>query len=166
MADETLNLLCLVCGEPSYLTEAPDECPKCGDVGTPADLDETATVTLTKHELRILTFWADAYARLWGRVGYDPSNRMSLTLKTIFDRLSMQTDTPLSFSQDLADLRMEINQKYGNAAELILFDGAGRCMECQAQLDVMNEESLFNHRCGVLDELPAADDEDTPPYSS
>lgn len=157
----------MVCGEPSYLTEAPDECPHCGDIGTPADLDETATVTITKHELRILTFWADAYARLYSRMGWDPSDRMSLTLKTILDRISMQTDTPLSFSQDIADFRQGVAQKYGTELDAVFFDSTGRCMECNEQLDALDDnESLFAHRCGVSDELPAADEEGTPPHSS
>lgn len=166
MADETLNLLCLVCGEPSYLTEAPDECPRCGDISTPADLDQTATITLTKQELRILTFWSDAYARLGARMGWDPSDRMALTLKTIFDRISMQTDTPLSFLQDMANLRNDMAMKFGTSFELILFDGAGQCMECNAPLDELDEESMFNHRCGVSLELDAPEDDDTPPFSS
>ena len=167
MAEETLNLLCLVCGEPSYVTEAPDECPNCGDIGTPADLDKTATVTLTKHELRILTFWAEAYARLYARMGYDPSNRMALTLKTIFDRISMQTDTPLTLMQDVANIRSEMAEKFGDTVDLVLFDGSGTCLECGSPLNALDDESLFAHKCGAsLDELPAPDEDGTPPFSS
>jgi hypothetical protein len=158
----------MVCGEPSYIDAdtAPDECPHCGDIGTPANLDETATVTLTKHELRILTFWADAYSRLYSRMGLDPSDRMVLTLKTILDRLSMQTDTPLSLSQDLANIRTEMMDKFGDAAELVVFDASGRCVECDAVLDMFDSESLFEHNCGVpRDQLPASE-EDLPPFSS
>lgn len=161
-----MNLLCLVCGEPSYVTEAPDACPHCGDIGTPADLDNTATVTLTKHELRILTFWADAYARLYQRMGMDPTGRMSSTLKTVFDRLSMQTDTSLSFMQDMADVRSSMAEKFGNSVDLILFDGNGRCMECNEQLDVTDDQALFNHHCAGIGELPVTDEDSTPPYSS
>lgn len=157
----------MVCGEPSYVTEAPSECPHCGDVSTPADLDETITISITKHELRLLTFWSEAYARLYSRMGWDPSDRMSATLKTLRDRLAMQTDTPLSLVQDLADLRLEVAQKFGDTADLILFDGDGRCMECNQQLNMLDDEALFAHTCGVPDdELPATDEEDTPPYSS
>lgn len=167
VADETLNLLCLVCGEPSYLTEAPSECPHCGDIGTPADLDKTVSVTLTAHELRILTFWAEAYSRLYSRMGYDPGNRMALTLKTIFDRLSMQTDTSLSLVQDMANVRSEMTQKFGTSVDLVLFDGSGQCMECNAPLNTLDDESLFAHKCGVsVDELPTTEEDDTPPFSS
>lgn len=166
MAEDTINNLCMVCGEPSYLTEPVDACPHCGDIGTPADLDQIVTVTLTKHELRILTFWAEAYARIYSRMGYDPSDRMSLTLKTIFDRLCMQTDTPLSIMQEMADLRSSVDQKYGSGLSLVLFDTNGRCMECNEQLDTYNEESMFGHQCGGLGEPSTADEDDTPPLSS
>jgi hypothetical protein len=141
-------------------------CPHCGDPGTPADLSKTATVTLTKHELRVLTFWADAYARLCGRMGLDTNHRMSLVLKTIFDRLSMQTDTPLSFMQDMADIRSSMSQKFGDGVDLIAFDGSGRCVECGESLGTLSDEDLFNHSCGGSNELPVTEEEDSPRDSS
>lgn len=38
-------------------------CPSCGTLGIPAALNNTATVTLTGHEWRLLTIWADNWAR-------------------------------------------------------------------------------------------------------
>lgn len=167
MADEsTKNLLCLVCGEPSYVTETPSACPFCGDQSAPADLDKMVTISLTEHELRILTFWTEAYARLYERIGYDPTRRMSLMVKTIFDRLSMQTTTPLSLTQDMANVRAEMQQKLGHSIDLVAFDGTGKCLECDAPLDLNDEEALFKHRCGVSDdELPTPDEGGTPATS-
>jgi len=38
-------------------------CPACGNKGTPADVREKSTVTLTNHEWQVLTIWADNWAR-------------------------------------------------------------------------------------------------------
>lgn len=92
-----MRLLCLDCGaetvDPPPGTKA---CPSCGESSIPADLDDTATITLTTHELRILTMWADNYARTIG-CGH--------VTRTILDRLAPQTDAALSLSQEFADLR-------------------------------------------------------------
>ena len=37
-------------------------CPKCGNQGIPADTKDVSTITLTNHEWRILTIWADNWA--------------------------------------------------------------------------------------------------------
>lgn len=169
MAD-TVNILCLACGEPSYVTE--DEanqlvgCPQCGDQGIPADLDDMVTVSLTKHELRILTFWSEAYARVYARTGYDPTSRMSRVLKTIFDRISMQTETALTLGQEMADIRSSLSEKTGQPVDMVLIDMTGQCLECGKQLDTLDEEALFTHICGADDEHPVADEDSTPPYSS
>lgn len=60
-----VHALCLCCGEPSeWESDAgPPCCPHClCSVHVPADLDDMATVTLTVHELRVLTMWADKWA--------------------------------------------------------------------------------------------------------
>jgi predicted nucleic acid-binding Zn-ribbon protein len=38
-------------------------CPSCGNKGVPADTRAKSTVTLTSHEWKILTIWADNWAR-------------------------------------------------------------------------------------------------------
>jgi hypothetical protein len=59
-----MRALCVVCR--SIFTEeeivGATCCPRCGNAGLPADADNTATVTLTAHEWRILTIWASQWA--------------------------------------------------------------------------------------------------------
>jgi DNA-directed RNA polymerase subunit RPC12/RpoP len=167
---DTINMLCLACGEPSYVTEEEasnlNACPRCGDPGIPADLDDTATVTLTKHELRILTFWAEAYARMCQRMKWDNGGRMDKVLNTIFDRLSMQTDTALTIRQEMADLRSTMTETHGHQVDLVLIDTGGKCVECGEQLNFFDEDALFSHVCGVTDEPASTDEDTTPPFSS
>ena len=56
------------------------------------------TVTLTRHELRILTIWAENWARECGAHALK-------AMGTILLRLGTQTDAALTFSQEIADLR-------------------------------------------------------------
>lgn len=78
-------------------------CPACGDQGIPADPDDTVTVTLTRHELRILTMWADNHARL---ISQKPGLAGMVRVTTgILDALGQQTDAPLTLGQELADVR-------------------------------------------------------------
>lgn len=184
MAEETINILCLACGEPSFIEPDADiqACPHCGDTGLPADLDDTVTVTLTAHELRVLTFWSEAFSKDLIKHGYDPEQRTKKVLKTIVDRLSMQTDVALSQRQEMADLRALFQNAPDFKLEgMVLVDlGTGKCAECGEQLDVTSP-SLFQHLCsetdiietadlealleGTADE-PATNEEDTPPHSS
>lgn len=100
-----MRLLCLRC---RAVTEVvPDQhlagCPGCGDVGVPGDADDTVTVTLTKHELRILTMWADNHARaIATRPGLE---HMPKIVGGILDHIGQQTDAPLSLTQEMADVR-------------------------------------------------------------
>lgn len=101
-----MRLLCLRCRTVTQIK--PDQhlagCPGCGDrSGIPADADDTVTVTLTKHELRILTMWADNHARtIASRPGLE---HMPQITAGILDYLGQQTDAPLSLAQEMADVR-------------------------------------------------------------
>jgi hypothetical protein len=93
------HLLCLTCGNTTSTDEAPNACPACGDgEHPPADLADSVTVTLTTHELRILTIWAENWAR---QCGGDAMKAMG----TILLRLGTQTDAALTLSQEIADVR-------------------------------------------------------------
>lgn len=76
-------------------------CPGCGARGVPADTEDTVTVTLTKHELRILTIWAGNWADLHGTAL--PS--MPAVIQGIVDELGKSTDVAMSLSQEISDLR-------------------------------------------------------------
>jgi len=97
-----MRLLCLQCAAE---TEADPEselsgCPSCGDSAhVPANLDDTVNITITRHELRILTIWANNWAHSHDD---EPGQK---AVRTILDRLGTQTDTPLTLGQEIADLR-------------------------------------------------------------
>ncbi|MFF8406886.1 hypothetical protein ACF06P_35325 [Streptomyces sp. NPDC015684] len=102
----TVRLLCCHC---RAITEVDREgepltsCPNCGSTAVPADANDTVTVTLTKHELRILGIWASNYAEsIKDRPGGEDSPRV---IYGILDHLGTQTDVALSLRQELADLR-------------------------------------------------------------
>jgi hypothetical protein len=105
-----MRLLCLHCATEQEISDdkiSADEewtgCPGCGDLKhVPANLDDTVTVTLTRHELRILTFWADGWAR--SHAGQEGAHAQRC-IRTIVDRLATQTDAALTMSQEIADLR-------------------------------------------------------------
>lgn len=99
--------LCLKCRNIAALDEGEeiDACPSCHDSkGIPADADDTITVTLTTHELRILTMWADNWAQ--HAATYRPENAvLPKIIRGILDHLAQYTSAPLSISQEMADLR-------------------------------------------------------------
>jgi len=105
MADSKIRLLCLRCRATLELPRDHDltACPECGSHGVPADLDDTAAVTLTTHELRILTMWASNWAQ---SIADKPRCEDSpQVIQGILDHLGQQTAAPLSLAQELADLR-------------------------------------------------------------
>lgn len=109
------RLLCLQCGTVAETSEEHDACPGCGDsMHVPADLNDTVDLTITRHELRILTIWASN----WARQHNDPGT--SQCIKTVLDRLGTQTDTALTLSQEIADLRAAFP-----GSQVDVYDGAG-----------------------------------------
>lgn len=147
---DTINMLCMNCGEPAYLSEEEalnaTGCPHCGDQGTPADLDNQVTITLTSHELRILSFWSEGYAKMMAHIGQDPSGRMPKVLKVIRDRLTLQTDTSLSLTQDLADLRQRTTEAFpDDSVEMLIVDGNGTCLECGEHVGFNNDDWYLHH---------------------
>jgi hypothetical protein len=95
-----MPLLCLICGG-EFNVESASACPECGDaVHVPADLEKILTLTISAHELRILTFWADS----WARKCQEQDGTMRKVIQTILDRLSSQTEVALSLSQEIADI--------------------------------------------------------------
>lgn len=97
-----MKLLCMDCG-----AEIDPEgrnlicCPECGSQSIPADLDDSVTITISNHELRILTMWASNWARGASRPGVD----MNKPIGVILARLGTQTSAALTLSQEIADVR-------------------------------------------------------------
>lgn len=97
-----MALLCLECrDEFEDVPEGYVACPGCGARGVPADTEQTVTVTITKHELRILTFWAANFAA----ANRDRAPEMPAIVQGIVDELGKSTDVALSLSQEITDLR-------------------------------------------------------------
>jgi hypothetical protein len=101
-----MRLLCCHCRETTFMDpegEHPTACPNCGSTAVPADAEDTATVTLTKHELRILCIWASNFAEgIKNRPGCEDSPKV---IYGILDHLGTQTDIALSMRQEMADVR-------------------------------------------------------------
>ena len=97
-----MRLLCLRCRE-IVDQEGLTACPTCGSTKPPADADDTVTATLTRHELRILTFWASNYAA--SIKDHPDGGDAPLVITGILDHLAHFTDTALSLRQEIADVR-------------------------------------------------------------
>jgi hypothetical protein len=97
------RLLCLHCGTLAEVDPSapPPCCPSCRSRAVPADADDTATVTLTTHELRVLTLWAENWARHISGMSPDAPR----VVQGICDRLATQTAAALTFRQEMSDLR-------------------------------------------------------------
>lgn len=97
--------LCLNCRAVTENVHEDDKitgCPACGDQGVPANADETVTLTLTKHELRVLTIWASSYAAQGPALGYPNMPRVA---QGILDEIGRYTDAALSLQQEISDVR-------------------------------------------------------------
>lgn len=109
------RLLCVPCRNVVEVT--PDHrltaCPSCGSTGVPADADDTVTLTITTHELRILTIWASNWAA--------QDAVMAPVVRGILDGLAQYTAAALSLSQEIADLRAA----FPNATVTVLDAGDG-----------------------------------------
>lgn len=112
------NYLCLACSEVSALDddEPRNGCPKCGDQeGIPANFDERPEFKITWHELRCLVIWAEFWA---SSKDDDEHKKMRKVVYGIADRLHQQhmDGPPLTFSQELADLR----SKHGTVEQNVI----------------------------------------------
>lgn len=77
-------------------------CPHCGATGVPADTENTATVTLTIQELRVLVIWAER----WASNGDDAEHEnMRRVIYGIADELAVQAGQSLTMLGEVADLR-------------------------------------------------------------
>jgi hypothetical protein len=69
----------------------------------PANLDDSVMIHISTHELRILTMWADN----WARYIADRSPDAPKVVRLILDRLATQTSAALTLGQEIADVRAE-----------------------------------------------------------
>lgn len=88
-------------------------CPACGTKSLPCDPTKDVQIKINTHELRILTIWADNWARAHG----EPQSQK--TLSCILQRLATQLPgTPLTLASEIKDL-----QDAGYDAELRAANG-------------------------------------------
>ena len=108
-----MRLLCLACRDISeVLSDGEDPglaaCPACGNTKVPADADDTVTITLTTHELRVLAIWASNWATA---IKDHPSCEDSpQVIQGILDHLALYTSAALSMHQEIADLREQFGK--------------------------------------------------------
>ena len=110
MADEKDVMWCVRCGARFTAEEVQgvSACPKCGDDGVPCDTDQDVKVEVNWHELRILTIWAENWARECAANKADQGRgvEMPKTVLAIARRLQRQFPdfTPLTLSEEIAGL--------------------------------------------------------------
>lgn len=100
-----MRLLCLRCREITGASEGHslNACPACGNTNPPADADDTVTITLTTHELRILTIWASNWAE--AHTDKPEGQDSPRVIAGILDGIGQYTSAPLSLRQEVADVR-------------------------------------------------------------
>lgn len=124
--------LCLRCAEVAEVevdetgrsVQSFDGCPACHHHGIPADLtNDSVTVDLTWHELRVLVIWAEFWA---GVDRGDPASKydMQRAVTGIADRLHRQhlEKPPLTFTGEIAQLSAEFGHVEVHGIDLLPHD--------------------------------------------
>jgi len=132
----------MVCGVPAYIDTSTEEgvaqikkCPSCGDTSTPpADLQRTLDITITAYELRTLTVWAERYLEFMENYYPGHVGQARKIFSTLIDRLSMQTEVPLTRAQDLADTRSALAESTG--IRLVVLNPDGTCYDCHQPVNL------------------------------
>lgn len=99
---------CLICNEEFDEDDLKNAtcCPKCGSLGIQADPKDDTTIKINWHELRILSIWAENWAR---KCDNDDNAKMKcvLTINCIAKRIQKQypEKTPLTLSGEIDDLK-------------------------------------------------------------
>ena len=102
------NILCVTCRS-TFSDEELDalgnvtSCPACGSTGVPADLTDSVTVTLTRHELRILTIWASNYAHSIKDSSLSTQDPVAC-INGLLSGIRNQTEGPLTIAEELQDV--------------------------------------------------------------
>lgn len=98
---------CLICNQEFTEEEIKgfNRCPKCSNTGIPYDPKEDVTIKINWHELRILTIWAEH----WARSIKDKKTQPELTVACIARRMQKQypDKTPLTLAGEIENLKKE-----------------------------------------------------------
>ena len=110
--DETKFQRCIKCNSEFSELEVEDasSCPACGDIGAPALISDDVAVRINWHELRILSIWAENWAK---KIQQDDPKRNSgslLTVMSIAERLQRQhpDKTKLTLFSEIRELREKL----------------------------------------------------------
>lgn len=105
------EIRCTLCGAEftnKEITDDTNKCPKCGTESTPCAISEDVEIKINWHELRVLTIWAENWAKYCDQKELDEEKeKMLLFIMTISQRLQKQfpDKTPLTLFGEIKDLR-------------------------------------------------------------
>ncbi len=89
-------------------SEGISSCAKCGSKSVPCLIDDDVNIRINWHELRILTIWAENWARqIDDKEEDNGKDKLLLTIMTIAERLQNQFPTriPLTMFSEMRELR-------------------------------------------------------------
>lgn len=114
--DLTKTTRCTTCGTEfsDIEIEGFNKCPSCGAMGVPMAISEDVEVKVNWHELRILTIWAENWARKIDKEKEEGDDTNSLlTIMCIAERLQKQfpDKTPLTLFSEIRKLRKEVEKR-------------------------------------------------------
>lgn len=110
------DIRCVICGEEfknDEIGENVEKCPNCGTESIPCDIEDDVQIKINWHELRILSIWAENWARQLDQTKSDKEERNLLTILTIAQRLQEQQPDklPLTLYGEIKELRNELGDE-------------------------------------------------------
>lgn len=104
------NIRCIICGKEFKDEKIPENsecCPNCGTETIPCDINDDINIKINWHELRILTIWAENWARHLDQNKSQDDEKNLLTILTIAQRLQKQfpKKLPLTLFGEIKELR-------------------------------------------------------------
>ena len=104
---------CTICGKEFSDDELPEgtcECPNCGTKSLPCSIADDVSIKINWHELRILTIWAENWARQIDREEKKEEKNL-LCIMTIAERLQKQfpDKVKLTLFGEIRELRKDYN---------------------------------------------------------
>ena len=105
---------CTICGKEFSDDELPEgtcECPNCGTKSLPCSIVDDVNIKINWHELRILTIWAENWARQIDKQEPTDEKRL-LCIMTIAQRLQKQfpDKTPVTLFGEMKELRKHFGE--------------------------------------------------------
>lgn len=110
-----MDVRCIVCGKEftNKEIEKATSCLNCGTESIPCAIKDDVDIKINWHELRVLTIWAENWARHCDNKEKDESKeKLLLSVMTIAQRLQRQfpDKTPLTLFGEVKELRKEFGE--------------------------------------------------------